>query len=86
MLLKLCFFDYTKLSLFESLQQHFQKPLKVSISFRVKSTQAEALWLIGTIDACFLFLLGHFQLTSAKFQTFAYNSRMVRSRYMKFGQ
>ena len=27
-----------------------------------------------------------FQLTSAKFQTFAYNSRMVRSSYMKFWQ
>ena len=27
-----------------------------------------------------------FQLTSAKFQTFAYNSRTVRSSYMKFGQ
>ena len=27
-----------------------------------------------------------FQLTSAKFQTFAYNSRMVGSSYMKFGQ
>ena len=26
------------------------------------------------------------QLTSAKFQTFAYNSRMVWSSYMKFGQ
>ena len=27
-----------------------------------------------------------FQLTSAKFQTFAYNSRTVGSSYMKFGQ
>ena len=27
-----------------------------------------------------------FQLTSAKFQTFAYNSRTVWPRYMKFGQ
>ena len=27
-----------------------------------------------------------FQLTSAKFQTFAYNSRTVRSNYMKFWQ
>ena len=27
-----------------------------------------------------------FQLTSAKFQTFAYNSRTVWSSYMKFGQ
>ena len=27
-----------------------------------------------------------FQLTSAKFQTFAYNSRRVDSSYMKFGQ
>ena len=27
-----------------------------------------------------------FQLTTAKFQTFAYNSRTVRSSYMKFWQ
>ena len=27
-----------------------------------------------------------FQLTSAKFQTFAYNSRTVGSKWMKFGQ
>ena len=27
-----------------------------------------------------------FQLTSAKFQTFAYNSRTIESSYMKFGQ
>ena len=33
-----------------------------------------------------LFLLGIFQLTSAKFQTFAYNWRTVGSSNMKFGQ
>ena len=32
------------------------------------------------------FYLAIFQLTSAKFQTFAYNSRTVGPRYMKFGQ
>ena len=32
------------------------------------------------------FYLAIFQLTSAKFQTFAYNLRMVWSSYMKFGQ
>ena len=32
------------------------------------------------------FYLAIFQLTSAKFQTFAYNSRTVWSSYMKFGQ
>ena len=32
-----------------------------------------------------LFLLGHFP-TSAKFQTFAYNSKTVWSSYVKFGQ
>ena len=30
------------------------------------------------------FLLAIFQLTSAKFQTFAYNSRTIWSSYMKF--
>ena len=33
----------------------------------------------------FLFLLGIFQLRSAKFQTFAYNSRTVWSSFVKFG-
>ena len=33
-----------------------------------------------------LFLLGHFPTTSAKIQTFAYNSRTVKSSYMNFGQ
>ena len=33
-----------------------------------------------------LFYSAIFQLTSAKFQTFAYNSRTVRSNYMKFWQ
>ena len=32
------------------------------------------------------FYLAIFQLTSAKFQTFAYNSRTVGSSYMKLGQ
>ena len=32
------------------------------------------------------FLLGHFQTTSAKFQTVAYNSRTIKSSLMKFGQ
>ena len=32
------------------------------------------------------FYLAIFQLTSAKFQTFAYNSRTVGSSYMKFGR
>ena len=32
------------------------------------------------------FYLANFQLTSAKFQTFAYNSRTVGPSYMKFGQ
>ena len=44
--------------------------------------------IIGTTDArvflCFYSAI--FQLTSAKFQTFAYNSRTVRSSYMKFWQ
>ena len=32
-----------------------------------------------------MFLLGHFQTNvRAKFQTFAYNSRTIRSSYMKF--
>ena len=34
----------------------------------------------------FCFYSAIFQLTSAKFQTFAYNSRMVKSSYMKFRQ
>ena len=49
--------------------------------------------IVGTTDARSLFLLvfrcfysAIFQLTSAKFQTFAYNSKTVRSSYMKFGQ
>ena len=32
------------------------------------------------------FYLAIFQLTSSKFQTFAYNSRTIRSSNMKFGQ
>ena len=41
---------------------------------------------IGTTDAriaCFLFLLGHFQTNEAKFETFAYNSKTVKSSYIK---
>ena len=44
--------------------------------------------LIGTTDArvaCFFVLtLAIFQLTSEKFQTFAYNSKTVWSSFMKF--
>ena len=45
--------------------------------------------IFGTTDArvaCSCFYSAIFQLTSAKFQTFAYNSRTVGSSYIKFGQ
>ena len=39
-----------------------------------------------TLACFFVFYSAIFQLTSAKFQTFAYNSRTVWSSYMKFWQ
>ena len=51
--------------------------------------ELEVFRIIGTTDArvaCSCFYSAIFQLTSAKFQTFAYNSRMVWSSCMKFWQ
>ena len=49
--------------------------------------QNETIWNDRRLRRVFLcFYSAIFQLTSAKFQTFAYNSRTIGSSYMKFGQ
>ena len=57
--------------------------------FRVELLR-DTISMIGTTDArvacSFVFYSASFQLTSAKFQTFAYNSRTVWSSFMKFWQ
>ena len=73
---------------------NFHKPCKVFVGFRLiflfvcSMPKFSKIKVIGTTDArvacSFLFWLAIFQLTSAKFQTFAYNSRVVWSGYMKF--
>ena len=90
-LISLCCFHWYALH-----DGNFHKPCKVLVGFRLiflfvcSMPKFSKIKVIGTTDAriaCpFLFWLAIFQLTSAKFQTFAYNSRVVWSGYMKFWQ